>query len=112
MLGLNPYQEPATSAGDVSPVSYTRERRVSTMTILCCNVGSTNAVTCRNAATRERYTNQCAAQARLPSARLLTRVDLADDGVIDDADEGGVERPRPLVADGALVGWVVGCSAW
>jgi len=26
MLGLNPYQEPATSAGDVSRVSYTRER--------------------------------------------------------------------------------------
>jgi hypothetical protein len=43
---------------------------------------------------------------------LLTRVDLADDGVIHDADDGGVEGPRPLVADGALVGLVPGCSVW
>jgi len=42
----------------------------------------------------------------------LTRVDLADDGVIHDADDGGVEGPRPLVADGALVGLVPGCSVW
>jgi len=43
---------------------------------------------------------------------LLTGVDLADDGVIRIDDEGGVERPRPLVADGALVGSVQGWSAW
>jgi len=46
---------------------------------------------------------------RLPA--VLTRVDLADDGVVHVADESGVERPRPLVADGALVGLVPGWSA-
>jgi hypothetical protein len=40
------------------------------------------------------------------AAALLTRVDLADDGVIDDVDDGVVGRPRPLVADGAVVGLV------
>ena len=49
---------------------------------------------------------------RAPSVRVLTRVDLADDGVIHVADDGGVEGPRPLVADGALVGLVPGCSVW
>jgi hypothetical protein len=43
---------------------------------------------------------------------LLTGVDLADDGVIGVAGEAGVERPRPLVAVGALVGLLLGCSAW
>jgi hypothetical protein len=43
---------------------------------------------------------------------MLTRVDLADGGVIHDAEDCVVERPRPLVADGALVGLVPGCSAW
>ena len=43
---------------------------------------------------------------------VLTRVDLADDGVIPDADDVVVGRPRPLVADGAVVGLVPGCSAW
>jgi hypothetical protein len=42
---------------------------------------------------------------------VLTVVDLADDAVVRFADERGVERPRPLVADGALVGFVPGCSA-
>jgi hypothetical protein len=42
----------------------------------------------------------------------LTVVDLADDGVAHDADDGVVEMPRPLVADGAVVGLVPGCSAW
>jgi hypothetical protein len=28
------------------------------------------------------------------------------------ADEHGVEGPRPLVADGVVVGFVAGCSAW
>jgi len=46
------------------------------------------------------------------AGRVLTGVDLADDGVIRIDDEGGVERPRPLVADGALVGSVQGWSAW
>jgi hypothetical protein len=44
--------------------------------------------------------------------QLLTRVDLADDGVIDDVDDGVVGRPRPLVVDGAVVGLVPGCSVW
>jgi transposase len=43
---------------------------------------------------------------------VLTVADLADDAVIRVADERGVERPRPLVAGGALVGLVPGCSAW
>jgi hypothetical protein len=42
---------------------------------------------------------------------VLPVVDLADEAIIEIADEGGVERPRPLVADGALVGFVPGCSA-
>ena len=44
--------------------------------------------------------------------RLLSVVDSADDGVIDGADDRGVRRPRRLVAGGALVGGVAGCSAW
>jgi hypothetical protein len=43
--------------------------------------------------------------------KLLSVVDLADDGVICVADDRGVRRPRPRGADGALVGSVVGCSA-
>jgi hypothetical protein len=43
---------------------------------------------------------------------LLTGVDLADDGVVDVADDGVVGRPRPLVADGAVVGVLPGCSVW
>jgi hypothetical protein len=43
---------------------------------------------------------------------VLTGVDLADEGVIRVAGEAGVERPRPLVAVGALVGLLPGCSAW
>jgi len=43
---------------------------------------------------------------------LLSVVDLADDAVIGVADDLGVRGPRPLVADGALVVWVMGCSAW
>jgi NAD(P)-dependent dehydrogenase (short-subunit alcohol dehydrogenase family) len=43
---------------------------------------------------------------------LLSVVDLADDGVIGVADDLGVRGPRPLVADGALVVSVTGCSAW
>jgi len=42
---------------------------------------------------------------------VLTVVDLADEAVIDVADDPGVRRPRPLVADRALVGSVTGCSA-
>jgi hypothetical protein len=42
----------------------------------------------------------------------LTVADLADDAVVQVADDGGAEGPRPLVADGALVGSVPGCSAW
>jgi hypothetical protein len=42
----------------------------------------------------------------------LSVVDLADDGVIDIAGERGVRTPRALVAGGALVGWVRGCSVW
>ena len=44
--------------------------------------------------------------------RVLSVVDLADDAVIGVADDLGVRGPRPLVADGALVVWVMGCSAW
>jgi hypothetical protein len=44
--------------------------------------------------------------------KVLTVVDLADGGVVHDADDGVVEMPRPLVADGAVVGLVPGCSAW
>ena len=44
--------------------------------------------------------------------QVLTVVDLADGGVVHDADDGVVEMPRPLVADGAVVGLVPGCSAW
>jgi hypothetical protein len=43
---------------------------------------------------------------------LLTVADLADDAVVRVADDGGVERPRLLVAGGALVGLLPGCSAW
>jgi hypothetical protein len=43
--------------------------------------------------------------------RLLSGVDLADCAVVGVADDLGVRRPRPLVADGALVGSVTGCSA-
>jgi len=43
---------------------------------------------------------------------LLTVVDLADGAVIRVADEHGVEGPRPLVADGAVVGFLPGSSAW
>src|SRR6266487_3168515 len=38
--------------------------------------------------------------------RLLTVADLADDAVVRIADERGAERPRPLVAGGALAGLV------
>ena len=44
--------------------------------------------------------------------RVLTVVDLADGAVIRVADEHGVEGPRPLVADGAVVGFLLGSSAW
>jgi len=47
-----------------------------------------------------------------PARAVLTVADLADGGVVHDADDGGVEMPRPLVADGAVVGLVPGCSAW
>ena len=43
---------------------------------------------------------------------VLTFVDLADGAVIRVADEHGVEGPRPLVADGAVVGFLLGSSAW
>jgi hypothetical protein len=43
--------------------------------------------------------------------RVLPVADLADDAVVADADEDGVEWPRPLVVDGALVGVVVVSSA-
>jgi hypothetical protein len=43
---------------------------------------------------------------------LLSVVDLADDAVVLDADDGGVRWPRPLAAGGALVGVVAGWSAW
>jgi hypothetical protein len=46
------------------------------------------------------------------AARLLTVVDLADGGIVHDADDGVMEMPRPLVADGAVVVLVPGCSAW
>jgi hypothetical protein len=46
------------------------------------------------------------------SNTLLSVVDLAEHGVIGFADGLGVRRPRPLVADGALVGSVTGCSAF
>jgi hypothetical protein len=42
--------------------------------------------------------------------RLLTVADLADDAVVQNAEERGAERPRPLVAGGALIGLVPGCS--
>jgi hypothetical protein len=42
----------------------------------------------------------------------LAAADVADDAVIQIADEGGAGRPRPLVAGGALVGLVPGCSVW
>jgi Transposase and inactivated derivatives len=47
-----------------------------------------------------------------PVDPVLTRVDLADDGVTPGADDGGVERPRRLVAGGAVVGLLVVCSVW
>jgi hypothetical protein len=43
---------------------------------------------------------------------VLTRVDLADDGVTAVADDGDVERPRRLVAGGAVVGLLPACSVW
>jgi hypothetical protein len=43
---------------------------------------------------------------------MLAVVDLADGAVVRVADEYGVEGPRPLVADGVVVGFVPGCSAW
>jgi hypothetical protein len=46
------------------------------------------------------------------SEEVWTGVDLADDGFIGVADDGGVERPRRLVAGGALVGLLPGWSAW
>jgi len=46
------------------------------------------------------------------AALVLTVADLADDAVVRDADEVGVGRPRPLDADGALVGLVAVSSAW
>ena len=42
---------------------------------------------------------------------LLPVADLADDAVIGVADDLGAGRPRPLVADGAVVVPVMGCSA-
>lgn len=56
-------------------------------------------------------------QTYVPRARdvpppLLSVVDLADDVVFGVADDAGVRGPRPLVADGALVVSVTGCSAW
>jgi hypothetical protein len=42
----------------------------------------------------------------------LSAVDLVDDAVIGVADDLGVERPRPLGADGAVVVLVMGCPAW
>jgi hypothetical protein len=43
--------------------------------------------------------------------QLLAVADLADDAVVVDADEDGVEWPRPLAVDGALVGLVAVSSA-
>jgi len=51
-------------------------------------------------------------QLTLQFVGVLARVDLADYGVIRDADDGVVGRPRPLVADGAVVGLVPGWSVW
>jgi len=48
----------------------------------------------------------------LTCGRLLSVVDLAEDGVIGVAYDLGVRKPRLLVADGALVGSVTGCSAF
>jgi len=42
---------------------------------------------------------------------MLTAADLADDAVVADADEDGVKWPRPLAADGAVVGLVAVLSA-
>jgi hypothetical protein len=47
-----------------------------------------------------------------PNGYLLSVVDLADDDVIGVAEDAGVRGPRPLVAGGALVVSVTGCSAW
>lgn len=44
--------------------------------------------------------------------RLLTVVHFADDGVSGFADGLGMDRPRPRLAGGAVVGVVTGCSAW
>jgi hypothetical protein len=41
----------------------------------------------------------------------LAAADLADDAVVADVDEAGVKWPRPLAADGALVGLVAVSSA-
>jgi hypothetical protein len=46
------------------------------------------------------------------ASQMLTRVDLADDGVTAVADDGDVERPRRLVAGGAVVGLLPACSVW
>jgi hypothetical protein len=48
----------------------------------------------------------------VPLRQVLTVVDLADGGIVHDADDGVMEMPRPLVADGAVVVLVPGCSAW
>jgi hypothetical protein len=45
------------------------------------------------------------------SELVLTVADFADVGVIRDDDDAGVERPRPLGADGAFVGLLPVCSA-
>ena len=50
-------------------------------------------------------------QRALPISPAVVVVDLADDGVIGVADDQGASRPRLLVADGALVVSVMGCSA-
>lgn len=42
---------------------------------------------------------------------LFSVIDLADDAVIVVADDCDVRGPRPLDADGAVVGSVTGCSA-
>jgi hypothetical protein len=55
---------------------------------------------------------RCRSRRTSSSTRLLTVVDLADGGIVHDADDGVMEMPRPLVADGAVVGLVPGCSAW
>ena len=74
---------------------------------------SSAAPRCRSVATT-RSINSGGNARDLPSrtSHVLTVVDLADGAVVRVADERGVEGPRPLVADGAVVGLVPGCSAW